>query len=218
MALLGLAAFDPVGIGLIIVLLTQKRPIKRGVIFLFGSAVALTAMGLLFARGFGSIIIKAEDGHKWIVPAFQLFIGIALLGFGLYSLKNRDKTTKPKRLLRYINVNDFFLFSYGFLLVTIQSLLDGVFIIAMIHAGQLHLSNIRLLSGVLTYTLAALIIQVAIIVIFIITPRSKRRHVLNTSDKLLSQYGNKLACNISLILGSLLIINAILFVLHKPHL
>ena len=52
LGLLGLAAVDPVGIAVMPLLLTQTDGIRRGVWFLIGSAIGITALGVLSTAAF----------------------------------------------------------------------------------------------------------------------------------------------------------------------
>ena len=57
LVLLGLSAIDPIGIAAMPILLVQNTPTNEVSYFLFGSFMSLMLMGMLFAKGFGHIVI-----------------------------------------------------------------------------------------------------------------------------------------------------------------
>src|ERR1035437_266626 len=79
LALLGLSAIDPIGIAAMPILLLQKNPFIRSFIFLGGSFVSLMLMGLLFAQGYGAIVLRFDNSHAWFVPSVEAVVGLVLL-------------------------------------------------------------------------------------------------------------------------------------------
>lgn len=76
LAVLGLAAIDPIGLAAMPVLLVQRRPFARSFAFLGGSFISLMVMGLLFARGFGLIVLHFEKAHTWLIPSAEVLAGL----------------------------------------------------------------------------------------------------------------------------------------------
>lgn len=220
MTLLGIAAIDPIGIGLILLLLTQQKPYKRSLIFLFGSFVALIVIGLLFAEGLGIFILKTEDHHHWLAPSFQILAGSLLIIFGLVSVLRKQANSQPEvptSLTKYVSVSDVLLFIFGFILVIIQSIIDVVFALAMTHVARMHLSSPRLIIALTTYTLAALSIQIAVVILYATTPIKERQKVIKRVNKMLDSYGDRVTIIIGFILGTLILVNGILTLADKPH-
>lgn len=218
MMALGLAAIDPLGIALMLLLLVQKRPFYRSVIFLLGSACALVCVGYLFARGLGVFILRTEDAHHWLGPSFQLVTGALLIIFAIYTHIAHASQEPSKQVVRYINAKDLVLFLYGFMLVTLQSIIDVVFIVAMTHVARLHLSSARLLVALMTYALAALCIQIVIVLAYALTPEKNRQQIIAKSNAMLSRYAQHVTVGLGLLLGIILCLNGLLMTLGKPHL
>src|SRR5579864_3373190 len=79
LAFLGLSAIDPVGIGIMPILLVQGHPYRRVAAFLGGSFLSLMTMGLLFAKGLGQLVLKFEHSHPWFIPTVEAIAGVILL-------------------------------------------------------------------------------------------------------------------------------------------
>src|SRR5665213_2867030 len=205
LALLGISAIDPVGIAVMPILLLQKNPFMRSFIFLGGSFISLMVMGLLFARGFGTIILSFENSHTWFVPSLEAVAGLGLLGIAgtVFWRKKTDKfSVEPSdAMMKQLRLGSWKLLTLGALLVTVQSIFDVVFVIAMFHVGQLHLPKITLLSAVATYTVAALVIQFAVIVAYKLTPPKQRVKTLGRVHNLLVKYANQALIGVSFLLG-----------------
>lgn len=219
MIVLGLSAIDPIGIGLILLLLTRKNPYLRSSLFLAGSFCALLLIGFLFAQGLGVLILRTEDHHHWMAPSFQIIAGVMLIIFAVYSTnqKKSGETVSTRGFNKYLEVNNLLLFIFGFTLVIAQSIIDVVFVVAMTHVARLHLSSPRLFIAILIYTLAALSLQIAIVVAYAGTPPKRRQQIIKKSNLLLEQYGQKVTIGIGLILGLALCINGLLMATGKHH-
>ena len=59
---------------------------------------------------------------------------------------------------------------------------------AMIRIGDLQLARITLLAAVITYAVAALVLQIAVVVAYGLTPERQRHQVLNKVHNLLARY------------------------------
>ena len=57
---LGLEAIDAIGIAFMPILLAQANGLRRAMVFLLGSFLALMTLGLLFTTGFGSRIAEVN--------------------------------------------------------------------------------------------------------------------------------------------------------------
>jgi len=214
LALLGLAAIDPIGIAAMPILLLQKNSFARSFAFLGGSFVSLVLMGLLFARGSGAIILRFDNANSWLVPSLEVLAGVVLLGIAivlLWHIKNRSLTLEPSaNMTNRLRLNSWYLFGFGAALVAIQSVVDVVFVIAMIRIGELQLSSITTLAAVITYSIAALVLQVAVVAAFRLASEKQKRQILDEVHSLLSRYANEALVIISLGLGCGLLVNGIL--------
>lgn len=212
LALLGLSAVDPVGIAAMPILLLQKHPLQRSFLFLGGSFVSLMAFGLLFAKGFGGIVLHFEKAHTWLVPTAELIAGLVLLGIAgslLWRLKHTgSKANTPSVISQRLSLHGGFLFIVGAALVAVQSVVDVVFVIAMIRIGQLNLHTFILVAAVATYSLTALLLQFVVVAAYQLTPADKRSHTLNKVHRLLTRYGDQVVAVICLLLGGLLLVLA----------
>jgi hypothetical protein len=212
LALLGLAAIDPIGIAAMPILLTQKKPFARSFTFLGGSFVSLMVMGFLFARGFGVRVLRFENTHAWLVPGAEVLAGLVLLGIagtllwrvktGRFSVEPSDKVTKRLRL------GGWQLFILGAVIVAVQSIVDVVFVIAMIRVGQINLSTIRLLAGIAAYAIAALVLQLAVVAAYRLAPQKHRLQTLDKVHRLLVRYASQALIGVSLVLGCALLVLA----------
>jgi hypothetical protein len=205
LALLGLAAFDPIGIAAMPILLLQKNPFKRSLTFLGGSLFSLILMGLLFARGFGATVLHFENSHPEFIPSIETIAGIILLAIAgnmIWRMKMGKLSVEPGDfIVKHLQLRGWQLFIFGSLLVAFQSVIDVVFVIAMIRVGQLHLQVITLLVAVVTYAVAALIFQFAVVAAFRLTPPKQRVKTLDSVHSILIKYSYQGVIGISLLLG-----------------
>jgi Ca2+/Na+ antiporter len=212
LVLLGLAAIDPIGLAIMPVLLQQKNPYKRSFIFLGGSFASLMVMGLLFAKGFGEIILHFDKTYSHLVPSLEIAAGVILLIIAAYvfwrSRAGKLQIKPSLSILKRLRLNNRQLFSAGMILVAIQSIADVVFVVAMIRIGRLNLSFATLLLAVLIYALAALILQLIIIAAYRLSPSHQRTAMLDKVHLLLTKYANQAIMVVSLILGCGLLIVA----------
>jgi heme exporter protein D len=213
LALLGLAAVDPIGIAAMPVLLLQKHPYKRSFVFLGGSFISLMVMGLVCARGFGVAVLRFEQAHSWFVPSIEAIAGVVLLsiaGTVFWRLKAGKSSVEPSEAVtRRLQLGGWQLFGLGALLVAVQSVLDVVFVIAMIRTGQLRLSAFALTGAVAMYAVAALVLQLAVVAIFKLAPVRQRTERLAEIRRLLARYANQTVAGVSLVLGCGLLMLAI---------
>jgi hypothetical protein len=114
------------------------------------------------------------------------------------------------KVRRYLQFGDITIFSMGAILVAIQSIIDVIFVVAMVRVGQLQLSFIRLFFAILAYTIAALLPQTAVVVAFKMAPEKQKDLTLQKVHNLLEKYANKALIIVSLGLSCLLIILAAL--------
>lgn len=212
--LLGLAAVDPIGIGAMPLLLSQKHPYIRSTIFLLGSFIALMLAGIMLSLGLGSLLLHIEQTYTWILPAIELGAGLILIGIGVYMLRQVGRqgisSNTSTYVTRRLQLGNMALFFIGAALVLVQSIVDVVFVVAMIKIGALHLLLGPLVLVVGTYAVAALLLQLAVVVAYRLTPTRQRTKVLVTIRTIVTKYADKLAIIASFILGGILMLNGIL--------
>ena len=209
LALLGLAAFDPVGIASMPILLLQKNPFKRSFVFLGGSFLSLMVMGFLFSQGLGAIVLNFENTHTWFVPSVESIAGLILLGVAgtmLWRLKYGKLSVEPAdTMIKRLQLSSWKLLLFGALLVAVQSVFDVVFVIATIRIGQLHLSTVTLTAALATYASMALVLQFAVVVAYKLAPSKQRVKTLDKVHGLLIKYANQALIGISFLLGCALL-------------
>jgi len=214
LALLGLASVDPAGIAAVLVLLAHKRPLARSFIFLGGSFTALIAGGLVLAKGFGLAVLRFEKTHAWLVPGAETLAGLVLLVIGaalIWQLKTGRAAAGPSAsMMKRLRLGDAQLFVLGAVIVTVQSIADVVFVIAMIHVGQLNLSTAGVVAAVGVYAVAALALQLAVIAAYRLAPQDQRARTLDKVHRLLTDYSNRALVCVSLALGCGLLIAGLL--------
>jgi len=212
LAVLGLSAFDPIGIAAMPVLLLQNNPYRRGLLFLSGSFVSLMLMGLLFSQGLGTIVLSFENSHTWFVPGVELIAGLILLSVAaviLWRMQSGKLSVEPAdTMMKRLQLDNWKLFIFGALLVAVQSIFDVVFVIATIHVGQLHLSIITLTAAIATYASMALVLQLAVVVAFRLTPVQQRIKTLDKVHILLVKYAYRVLIAVTLLLGFVLLVLA----------
>ncbi|MCU0299186.1 MAG: GAP family protein [Candidatus Nanopelagicales bacterium] len=210
---LGLAAVDPVGIAVMPVLLTQPNGIRRSVWFLLGSAVGITALGIAFAVGAGHVMLRLTKDYPWLEPGIEIASGVVFAGFGLYLWwQQRHGDSGPEvsdSLRRRLNLGGGKLFGFGAGLVIVQSLLDVVFIVAMVNVGAKNLPVIEVLIAVLVYAVAALLLQMAIVAAYSMVGRDRRAVVADSVSGWLDRYGARAAVIASIGVGLVLIASGV---------
>ena len=213
LGLLGLAAVDPVGIAVMPLLLTQTDGIRRSVWFLIGSALGITALGVVFAIGAGHVMLRVTKDYPWLEPAIEIVCGIALFGFGVYLWwQRRGGQQGPEvsqSMQRRLNLPIGSLFGFGVILVIVQSLLDVVFIVAMVNVGAKNLPVLEVLIAVLVYATAALAIQIAIVAAYTGAGPERRTRVTDTITAWLDRNGMLAATIAALGVGVLLVASGV---------
>ena len=221
LALLGLAAVDPIGIAAMPLLLSQKRPVVRSLIFLLGSFIALIALGFVLAMGLGAIILQFEMAHTWLIPTIEIAAGAVLLLVAVFMIWHTSKQPslgKPSTAIaNRLSLGNWQLFSFGAILVTVQSAVDVVFVVAMIRVQTLHLQPALLTLSVATYAIAALLLQLLIVAIYSMTPQEQRTNVLRRTSRLIARYADRTVIVVSTLLGTGLIVSGAASVLAGSH-
>ncbi len=202
---LGLGAFDVIGIAAMPILLAQPNGVRRAWIFVSGSAVALMALGWAFAYGLGKPLVKFNNEYPWVQHAIELTAGVILIGLGIWLVRRgrggSSEALTPDSMARRLLLPIPLLWLFGFLLVTIQSIIDVVFLVAMVETGTRQLPFGPLLLAVTTYTVAALLLQVLVIIVYMALPHAKRAAAMTKFNTLLESHGELVAGIISLVLG-----------------
>ena len=206
---LGLSAFDPIGVAVVILLLAQPNGVVRAWAFLAGSIASLMGLGWLVATGVGRPILKFREQFPWLDTAFEIAVGVLLIGVGLALLrraKTGDGGLEPEFITRRLRLPTPLLVVAGFVLVTIQNALDAVFVVAMVETGQRMLDGPRTLLAVTVFTIAAVFVQVLIVVIYQFLPAERRSATLDGFNRVLEQRGEQVAGWLAVGLGGLLLV------------
>lgn len=206
---LGLAAFDPIGVAIVILLLAQPRGASRAWAFLLGSIASLLLLGMLVATGLGRPIVRFREQFPWLDTAFEVTVGVVLVGVGVYLLRRARSESgglQPEAVTKRLSAPLPLLFVLGFVLVTVQNILDVVFLVAMVETGARLLSALATLVAVGVYTLAAVVVQVALVVAYQLLPDARRQAALDGFNAVLEKRGEQVAGWLALVLGSLLLL------------
>jgi hypothetical protein len=209
MALLGLAAVDPVGIAIMPLLLTQPHGLRRAVWFVLGSAVGIMTLGVLFAVGAGHVMLRLTDDFPWLEPGVEIACGVAFAAFGLYLWRRGGEVEVSAGLRRRLDLPGAALFGFGAALVVAQSLVDVVFIVAMVNIGAGSLPVAEVVIAVLVYTVAALALQIAIVVAYALAAPARRQKVADTVTGWLDRNGQRTAVIAAIGVGALLVASGI---------
>jgi len=206
---LGLAAFDPIGVAIVILLLAQPRGATRAWAFLLGSISSLLLLGMLVATGLGRPIVRFREQFPWLDTAFEVTVGVVLIGVGIYLLRHARSASgglQPEAVTKRLRAPLPLLFVLGFLLVSVQNILDVVFLVAMVETGARLLSVAGTLVAVVVYTVAAVIVQVALVVAYQLLPAARRQAALDGFNAVLEKRGEQVAGWLALALGTLLLL------------
>jgi hypothetical protein len=213
LGILGLAAVDPVGIAIMPLLLSQPHGIRRSMWFLAGSALGITTLGVVFAIGAGHVMLRLTAGYPWLEPAIEIACGVAFAGLGAWLwLQQRRGEAVPEvsdGLRRRLNLGGGQLFGFGAVLVVLQSLLDVVFIVAMVNIGAKGLPVAGIVLGVLVYAAAALTVQIAIVAAYAAVHPDRRSAVTDAVTGWLDRNGTRAAIVAGLGVGALLVASGI---------
>lgn len=208
----GLAAIDVIGIAFMPILLAQSNGLRRASIFLLGSFLALIGMGMLFTTGIGSVIADFNERYPWIEPGLEAFGGLIILGVGVFMLlrtRSGKESHTPDNLVEKLTLPMPLLFGFGAVLVIIQSVVDVVFVVAMVDVGTRGLPLLHTVVQVLAYSVAALAIQFGVIALYVLTPAHKRDAVMGRFTDWLARRGEFWAGVVSVVLGVGLLVYAV---------
>lgn len=209
---LGLSAFDPIGVAVVILLLAQPSGVVRAWAFLIGSIASLMLLGWIVASGLGRPIVKFREAYPWLDTAFELVVGIVLVVVGMTLLRRARSGgggLEPEFITRRLRVPTPLLAVLGFLLVTVQNILDAVFIVAMVETGQRLLDVLQTLLAVSIFTVAAVLVQVLLVLAYQFMPAARRKASLDGFNRLLERRGEQVAGWLALALGAILLVVSI---------
>ena len=101
------------------------------------------------------------------------------------------------------------LFGFGVILVILQSLLDVVFIVAMVNVGAKNLPVFEVVVAVLVYATAALALQIAIVTAYVWAGPERRTRVADTVTAWLDHYGQLAAIVAAIGVGAVLVASGV---------
>jgi hypothetical protein len=210
---LGLAAVDPVGIAVMPLLLTQPNGIRRSTWFLLGSVLGIITLGVVFVIGAGRIMLRLTTDYPWLEPGIEIVSGVLFAGFGFYLWwRRRHGDAGPEvsdSLRRRLNLSGGKLFGFGAGLVVVQSLLDVVFIVAMINVGARNLPALEVLIAVVVYAAAALTFQIAIVAAYAMAGPQRRTVVADAVTGWLDRHGTTTAIIAAIGVGAVLVASGV---------
>lgn len=211
MAALGIAAFDPVGLAAMPVLLAQPSGVRRAWTFVIGSVSALMLMGVGFATGLGGPLLRFSKKYPWLDASIELAAAVVLIGIGVWLVLRARRAAAEggesltgESFTKRLQLPLPLLFAFGFALVVVQSLVDVVFLVAMVEMGTRALGISEVVVAVAVYTAAALLLQVLVVVGYQLLPATKRDGALDGFNSVLERRGELIAGILSLLLGVVL--------------
>lgn len=225
LATLGIAGFDPVGVAIMPLLLAQRDGVRRAWVFLAGSASALMVTGVLGAAGLGAPIVHLNRAHPWLEHAVELVAAAVLLPLGVALLvrarrgapESSDRSMAPQAITDRLALPAGLLFVFGYLLVTVQSLADVAFLLAMADLGSQRLGVVAVVAAVAVYAVAALAVQIGVVVAYQCLSRERRVRFTAALNGFLVRHGDRLAGFLMVALGVALALMGLYGIL-RPHL
>ena len=112
-------------------------------------------------------------------------------------------------LRRRLNLSGGKLFGFGAGLVVVQSLLDVVFIVAMINVGARNLPALEVLIAVVVYAAAALTFQIAIVAAYAMAGPQRRTVVADAVTGWLDRHGTTTAIIAAIGVGAVLVASGV---------
>jgi predicted membrane channel-forming protein YqfA (hemolysin III family) len=209
---LGLAAVDPIGIALMPILLAQPRGLTRAWTFVLGSLAALMVLGMVFTGAVGTYVLDWNRQRPWLESGIEVFGAVVLVLLGAFMLwrsRSGESTHAPDNIVAKLTLPLPLLFAFGAILVTIQSLVDVVFVIAMVDAGAEDLGPVQNLVAVSVYAVCALLIQMAVVVAFLMLPTHRRESAMAAFSEWLARNGERVSGWVSLGLGLVLFLTSL---------
>ncbi len=212
MVALGLGAFDPVGLAAMPILLSQSRGVRRAWTFILGSITAILVLGIAFASGLGRPIVTFSKQYPWLNSAIELGAAAILMGIGVWLLWHARKVARSgsgeslasESFTKRLELPLALLFVFGFLLVTVQSMVDVVFLVAMVEMSTRELAFLGTALAVGVYTLAALALQIIVVVAYQLLSADRRDAALVKFNAYLDSHGELIAGVLTLLLGTVL--------------
>ncbi|MCB0914184.1 MAG: GAP family protein [Actinobacteria bacterium] len=212
MVALGLGAFDPVGLAAMPILLSQAQGVRRAWTFILGSVTAIMILGIAFASGLGRPIVSFSKQYPWLNSAIELTASVILVGIAVWLLwharsvarRGNNESLASESFTKRLELPLPLLFVFGFLLVTVQSLVDVVFLVAMVEMGTRELPLVGTAVAVATYTLAALALQMIVVVVYQLLSADRRDAALARFNAYLDSHGELVAGVLTLVLGVVL--------------
>jgi hypothetical protein len=212
MVALGLGAFDPVGLAAMPILLSQARGVRRAWTFVIGSITAIMLLGIAFASGLGKPIVEFSKDYPWLNSAIELGAAVILIGIGVWLLLHARHVARSgtgqalasASFTKRLELPMPLLFVFGFLLVTVQSLVDVVFLVAMVEMGTRQLALMGTVAAITVYTVAALALQMIVIVVYQLLSAERRDAALERFNAYLDSHGELVAGVLTLVLGVVL--------------
>ena len=202
---LGIASIDAVGIAAMPLLLHEKHGATKAFAFLAGSFLTLFVLGVLFTTGLGHFFSRWTSTHPQIESIMQLLSGLGLLataGYIAWRARSGSDSDPPSAVLRkrvMLGTRRTLMFGVG--LTAVQSVIDFVFLIAMVNASSKGLALWQLAICVSGYAIGALIVQIAILAVYWIAPNERREAVVMAIMDWVTPREVPIAIVISLLVG-----------------
>lgn len=211
---LGFISLDPVGIAAMPMLLAQQRGLLKALSFLAGSFVAMVVAGVILANGAGLVLVKITKEDPKLEPTVEMISGLILLvTAAVIVLRARNKThvanPPPPELSKNMSLSPPRLFLYGVVIVILQSLVDIVFVLAMVNTGTKKFELYIDVFLVSCYAFAALAVQIVIVVLYLVAPSETRGPILENVERWITLRKVPLAAGAATLVGLLLMANGV---------
>ena len=154
----------------------------------------------------------------------EVVLAVVLLALGVWLLlrvrraraTGQDSSLASAGIVKRLELPLPLLFIFGFVLVTVQSIVDVAFLLAMVEMGTKLSGLLEISLSVMVYTFAALLLQILVVVGYQLLPVERRAASLRAFNKALERYGEVIAAVVMLVLGVILAVMSVHDLIYLP--
>ncbi len=218
-ALIDSTSMLPVGLVVIIVLLSGNKPYLNSTAFITGTFVPYYAFSLLLLFGLSAVFdqINAAVERMWKHPdtldiILGILLGLILLFFGFYLSKAREKKKDRENMVSVTPVQ-VFMIAAGFMIVGLPGAVPMFAAIDQILRADLNVLSMIL---VMLFYNAVFVLPLALIVLIRVIFRERSDKLFEALNRFIDKWGRRIIVTLLLGLGFVLVIDGIGWFLGTP--